>query len=209
MPIHCPKRRTYLHTTIIIMTILSALGMISSVRRDIAHRTVFFVRASSSAATAAFHTPSLSGRSTGLSSTSTTTTTTTNQVRRGHRGPSLAYATTTSALRQQFDFTLCAAASSSSSSQRADPLFSSSSSSSTSRAMSTAASETETDYELESALEDILGEALREAENPIVDAEVGGRGHIEGSRAFPKELVEEVRSIYSMQISTLTLCISL
>ena len=193
MPIHCPKRRTYLHTTII-MTILSALGMISSVRRDIAHRTVFFVRASS-AATAAFHTPSLSGRSTGLGSTSTTTTTT-NQVRRGHRGPSLAYATTTSALRQQFDFTLCAAASSSSSSQRADPLFSSSSSSSTSRAMSTAASETETDYELESALEDILGEALREAENPIVDAEVGGRGHIEGSRAFPKELVEEVRSIY-------------
>ena len=178
------------------MTILSALGMISSVRRDIAHRTVFFVRASS-AATAAFHTPSLSGRSTGLVSTSTTTTTTTNQVRRGHRGPSLAYATTTSAIRQQFDFTLCAAASSSSSSQRgADPLFSSSSSTTTSRAMSTAASETETDYELESALEDILGEALREAENPIVDAEVGGRGHIEGSRAFPKELVEEVRSIY-------------
>jgi hypothetical protein len=60
--------------------------------------------------------------------------------------------------------------------------------------MSTA-SETDTDFELDSALEDILGEALREAENPIVDAEVGGRGHIEGSRAFPKELVEEVRSL--------------
>ncbi len=60
--------------------------------------------------------------------------------------------------------------------------------------MSTA-SETETDYELDNALEDILGEALKEAENPIVDAEVGGRGHMEGSRAFPKELVEEVRSL--------------
>ena len=58
--------------------------------------------------------------------------------------------------------------------------------------MSTA-SETDTEYELDSALEEILGEALREAENPTVDAEVGGRGHIEGSRAFPKELVEEVR----------------
>lgn len=87
---------------------------------------------------------------------------------------------------RQYDFTLCATSSSSSSSSQREPF-------PTTRAMSTA-SETETDYELDSALEDILGEALREAENPIVDAEVGGRGHIEGSRAFPKELVEEVRS---------------
>lgn len=50
------------------------------------------------------------------------------------------------------------------------------------------------DLELESALDEILGEVLQEAENPAVDAEVGGRGHIEGSHPFPKELVEVVRS---------------
>jgi hypothetical protein len=69
--------------------------------------------------------------------------------------------------------------------------------SSSSRSMSTAATETETDtdtdHELERALDEILGEALLEAENPPADALVGGRGHIEGSRAFPKDLVEEVR----------------
>ena len=54
------------------------------------------------------------------------------------------------------------------------------------RSMSTAAS----DQELDSALDELLGEALKEAENPAADAEVGGRGHIEGSHPFPKELVE-------------------
>jgi hypothetical protein len=56
------------------------------------------------------------------------------------------------------------------------------------RSMSTAAS----DQELDSALDELLGEALKEAENPAADAEVGGRGHIEGSHPFPKELVETV-----------------
>lgn len=140
---------------------ISALGIISSIRRD-AHRT--FVRAA------------FQQHSVGLA---------TNAVNRGHRasttniaGPLASTTPTTSAIHPHYDFTLCA----SSFSQR-EPF-------SSSRAMSTA-SETETDYELDSALEDILGEALKEAENPIVDAEVGGRGHMEGSRAFSKELVEE------------------
>jgi len=48
-----------------------------------------------------------------------------------------------------------------------------------------------TTNELESEINDLLTEALSEAENPAVDDEVGGRGHIEGSHPFPKELVEE------------------
>ena len=47
------------------------------------------------------------------------------------------------------------------------------------------------DKELESEIDDLLNEALSEAENPAVDDKVGGRGHIEGSHPFPKELVEE------------------
>lgn len=77
-----------------------------------------------------------------------------------------------------------------------------SSSSSSSMSMSTAAAETETeaDQDLDRALDEILGEAFLEAENPKVDSrvDVGGtaRGHIEGSRAFPKDLmVEEVRCV--------------
>mmetsp|Transcript_14706 Transcript_14706/g.28082 ORF Transcript_14706/g.28082 Transcript_14706/m.28082 type:complete len:914 (+) Transcript_14706:164-2905(+) len=50
-----------------------------------------------------------------------------------------------------------------------------------------------TDEELDSALDDILGEALQEAENPVVDEQVGERVHIEGSHPFPKELLEEVK----------------
>ncbi|KAL3774193.1 hypothetical protein ACHAW5_000171 [Stephanodiscus triporus] len=71
--------------------------------------------------------------------------------------------------------------------------------SSSSRSMSTATTETETetDHELERALDEILGEALLEAENPPADALVGGRGHIEGSRAFPKDLVEEDEDDYT------------
>ena len=46
-----------------------------------------------------------------------------------------------------------------------------------------------TTNELESEINDLLAEALSEAENPAVDE--GGRGHIEGSHPFPKELVEE------------------
>jgi hypothetical protein len=53
-----------------------------------------------------------------------------------------------------------------------------------------------TDNELDSALDDILGEALAEAENP---AAMEGEGHIEGSHPFPKELVEEVRSIFVLE----------
>lgn len=49
---------------------------------------------------------------------------------------------------------------------------------------------TTTDEELDTALDEILGEALQEAENPAADGE---RGHIEGSHPFPKELVEEVK----------------
>lgn len=57
----------------------------------------------------------------------------------------------------------------------------------TNRAMSTAI-----DEELDSALNDLLGEALKEAEEPAAQA---GSGHIEGSHPFPKELVETVRSL--------------
>ena len=56
-----------------------------------------------------------------------------------------------------------------------------------------------TTNELESEINDLLNEALSEAENPAVDDEVGGRGHIEGSHPFPKELVEE-------QVSFIVLC---
>ncbi len=64
--------------------------------------------------------------------------------------------------------------------------------------MSTAASttENETDHDLDLALDEILGEAFLEAENPPANArDVGGtRGHVEGSRAFPRDLMaEEVR----------------
>ncbi|KAL3768930.1 hypothetical protein ACHAWU_005833 [Discostella pseudostelligera] len=172
MPKHYPRKNNLKTTpvsirhTITIMTI-SALGIISSIRRGDAHRT--FVRA-------AFHSGGIAVR--------------------GHaaitNGGPLAFATlptTTTTIRQfnhvggvNNDFILCASA------PQREPF--SSSSSSSARAMSTA-SETDTDYELENALEEILGEAIRDAENPVVDAEVGGRGHIEGSRAFPKELIEE------------------
>jgi len=53
-----------------------------------------------------------------------------------------------------------------------------------------------TTNELESEINDLLNEALSEAENPAVDDEVSGRGHIEGSHPFPKELVEEQVSSY-------------
>lgn len=65
------------------------------------------------------------------------------------------------------------------------------------RSMSTAAS----DQELDSALDELLGEALKEAENPAADAEVGGRGHIEGSHPFPKELVETVCRLLQHSLS--------
>ena len=76
----------------------------------------------------------------------------------------------------------------------------------TNRAMSTAS----TDQELDSALDEILGNALNGAESPadedsaldellseaLKEAETpaaeGGKGHIEGSHPFPKELVETV-----------------
>ncbi|KAL3817606.1 hypothetical protein ACHAXA_006495 [Cyclostephanos tholiformis] len=69
----------------------------------------------------------------------------------------------------------------------------SSSSSSMSMSTAAAATESETDQELDRALDDILGEAFLEAENPTVDARVDGgtRGHIEGSRAFPRDLMME------------------
>lgn len=67
------------------------------------------------------------------------------------------------------------------------------------RVMSTAAA----DQDIDSALEELLGEALREAENPAADAKVGGRGHIEGSRPFPKDLVEEVCTCLHKSLSLL------
>lgn len=68
------------------------------------------------------------------------------------------------------------------------------------RSMSTAAA---SDQELDSALDELLGEALKEAENPAADAEVGGRGHIEGSHPFPKELVETVCRIIASLVAFL------
>lgn len=43
----------------------------------------------------------------------------------------------------------------------------------------------------DSALDELLSEALKEAETPGAEA---GSGHIEGSHPFPKDLVETVRS---------------
>lgn len=43
----------------------------------------------------------------------------------------------------------------------------------------------------DSALDELLSEALKEAESPAAEA---GSGHIEGSHPFPKDLVETVRS---------------
>ena len=54
-------------------------------------------------------------------------------------------------------------------------------------------SATAEDQELDSALEELLGEAFKDAENPAVGEEgVPSRGHIEGSHPFPKNLVEKV-----------------
>jgi len=56
------------------------------------------------------------------------------------------------------------------------------------RAMSTTAE----DQELDHALDEILGEALAEAENPAAGEDgVSSRGHIKGSHPFPKDLVEQ------------------
>ncbi len=44
----------------------------------------------------------------------------------------------------------------------------------------------------DSALDELLSEALKEAETPAAEA---GSGHIEGSHPFPKELVETVCSL--------------
>lgn len=60
------------------------------------------------------------------------------------------------------------------------------------RSMSTTAE----DQELDNALDEILGEALAEAENPAAGEDgVSSRGHIKGSHPFPKDLVEKV-SLY-------------
>ena len=48
---------------------------------------------------------------------------------------------------------------------------------------------TTADEELDTALSEILGEAISKGENP---ASIGNNGHIEGSHPFPKELIEEV-----------------
>lgn len=46
------------------------------------------------------------------------------------------------------------------------------------------------DSELESALDELLSGAMEEAEHPTY--EKGARGHVEGSREFPRELVDTV-----------------
>ena len=63
------------------------------------------------------------------------------------------------------------------------------------KAAASSSSAAENTKELESEIDSLLSEALAEAENPAVDDEVGGRGHIEGSHPFPKELIEEQVSI--------------
>lgn len=60
--------------------------------------------------------------------------------------------------------------------------------------------------DIDKELEEIFGEALSEAENPAVDEEVGGRGHIEGSHPFPKELIEEVRCFIFFVFVVLAMC---
>ncbi len=63
------------------------------------------------------------------------------------------------------------------------------------RTMSTTAE----DQELDHALDEILGEALAEAENPAVGEDgVSSRGHIKGSHPFPRDLVEQVSSHASL-----------
>ena len=57
-----------------------------------------------------------------------------------------------------------------------------------------AATDTDTDNELETALEELLGDAMTEASNPTLEGNMA-KGHVEGSREFPGGLVEVVSSV--------------
>lgn len=48
-----------------------------------------------------------------------------------------------------------------------------------------------TDRELESALDELLGDVMEEAKNPVREGKMA-KGHVEGSREFPRELLEVV-----------------
>lgn len=54
---------------------------------------------------------------------------------------------------------------------------------------STAAGASSTDRELETALDELLGDVIEEAEHPKLEGE---RGHIEGSSEFPRGLLDVV-----------------
>lgn len=61
----------------------------------------------------------------------------------------------------------------------------------TNRAAFSTAAHQDTDRELEDALDELLGDAVKEAENPLLEGRMA-KGHVEGSREFPKELLEVV-----------------
>eukprot|EP00804_Cyclotella_cryptica_P004605 CCRYP_006934-RA/>CCRYP_006934-RA protein AED:0.03 eAED:0.03 QI:361/1/1/1/0.75/0.2/5/3027/224 len=63
----------------------------------------------------------------------------------------------------------------------------------TNRAAFSTAADHDTDRELEEALDELLGDAVKEAENPLLEGALA-KGHVQGSREFPKELLE-VQSI--------------
>jgi hypothetical protein len=67
----------------------------------------------------------------------------------------------------------------------------------TSKLFSTASAQ---DSELESALDELLNDAMQEAENPTYSSELDGKDahHVEGSRSFPRDLVDMVRLLYAL-----------
>ena len=70
----------------------------------------------------------------------------------------------------------------------------------TNRAAFSTAAHQDTDRELEDALDELLGDAVKEAENPLLEGRLA-KGHVEGSREFPKELLDVVSlQIYSRVI---------
>ena len=63
---------------------------------------------------------------------------------------------------------------------------------------------TAADNELETALDELLGEAIDEAEHPRF--EEGEKGHVRGSREFPSGLVETVCGTFLLIFVVVALC---
>lgn len=181
---HNRRRRNSVTSYITIMTIASIGMMISTLRRDASRA---FVCAAFSTTSSRRGTTAITGR-TSSSAFATTkhnvynyfnTFATVNRPRR-HQQLSRCMSSTAATTDEDLDSAL-------------DEILGEIEENDTAAALSSTAAENT--KELESEIDSLLSEALAEAENPAVDDEVGGRGHIEGSHPFPKELIEEQVSI--------------